>query len=78
MTRPSAECRVKVQEYVRKHFPDMKGVKPSVSSRKHGDQMRHRFTFRKTLQSSDGGRFQQILHLTTDAGGEVLKVSVSR
>jgi hypothetical protein len=68
----------RVQKYVRDHFPDMKGVKPSVSSRKSADQIRYRFTFRKTLQASDGQKLRQILHLTADEEGNVVKASVSR
>jgi len=78
MTKPSRKCRAKVQRYVRDHFPDIAGVKPRVSSRKYAGRMRHRFTFRRALQSSDGERFHQIAHVTTDEEGEVLKVTVSR
>ncbi len=78
MTKPSRKCRVRVQKYVRNHFPDMREAKPTVSSRKYAGEMRHRFTFRKTLHSGDGESFQQIVHLTTDEVGNVTKVSVSR
>jgi hypothetical protein len=78
MTRPSENCRVSAHEYLRDHFPDMKGVRPSVSSRKSGGQTRYRFTFRKALRSSDGERFRQIVNVTTDEEGNVVKVSVSR
>jgi hypothetical protein len=40
--------------------------------------MRHRFTYRKALSSSNGEKFQQVVHLTTDEEGRVLKVAVSR
>lgn len=78
MGRPSTDCKRRVQEHIRRHFPDMSGMKPTVSSRRYGGQVRHRFTFRKTLRSSDGGRYRQIVHVTTDEEGEVLKVAVSR
>ena len=78
MTRPSTDCRAKVQEYLGKRFPDMRGVRPTVASEEHEGQVRHRFTFRKTLRSSNGQSFRQVVHLTTDAKGKVLKVSVSR
>jgi hypothetical protein len=78
MTKPSAKCRARVKNYIRDHFPDMTSVKPSVSSRKHGGQLRHRFTFRKNLKSSNGGRFRQIVHVATDEEGNVTKVNVSR
>jgi hypothetical protein len=78
MTRPSNECRAKVQKYIRHHFPSMKDVKPRVSSRKYSGQLRHRFTFRKSLQPAGGGSFPQVLHVTADEQGNVIKVSVSR
>lgn len=78
MTKPSKKCRTKVRKYVRDHFPDMTGVKPTVSSRERAGRMRHRFTFRKALRSSDGERFHQIAHVTADEEGKVLKITVSR
>lgn len=78
MTRPTKECRSKVQKHLKEHFPEMAAVRPRVTSVNHGGHVRHRFTFRKALRSCNGERFQQIVHLTTDEGGQVLKVAVSR
>jgi hypothetical protein len=78
MTKPCKKCRARVQKYVQDHFPSMKGVKPSVSSRNHAGRVEHRFKFRKALRSSGAESFQQIVHLTTDEEGNVVKVSVSR
>jgi hypothetical protein len=78
MTRPSADCRAKVQQYVSRRFPDMRGVKPTVSVDTQEESVKYRFTFRKTLKASNGGSFKQIVHVTTDAEGKVLKVSASR
>lgn len=78
MARPSKECRRRVQKHIGQHFADMADVKPTVSTLKSGGKTRYRFTFRKALRSSDGERYKQIVHLTTDEGGEVLKVAVSR
>ncbi len=78
MTKPCRKSRDRVRKYVREHFPDMGGVRPSVSSRTHAGEVTYRFTFRRTLRSSDGKRFQQIVHLTADEEGNVTKVSVSR
>jgi hypothetical protein len=78
MARPSEDCRTRVQKHIKKHFPEMASVKPKVTSTNHGGQMRHRFTYRKALGSSDGDKFQQVVHLTTDKEGRVLKVAVSR
>ncbi len=78
MPKPSKECRTRVQKHVKKHFPEMAGVKPKVSSVNHEGQTRHRFTYRKALSSSNGQKFLQVVHLTTDEEGRVLKVAVSR
>lgn len=78
MAKPSAKCRAKVRKYVREHFPDMGGVRPSVSSGKSGGKLRHRFTYRRGLQASGGQSLKQIVHLTADEDGNVVKVSVSR
>jgi hypothetical protein len=78
MSGPNNKCESRVKKHIKDHFPEMAGVKPKVTSRNHGGQMRHRFTFRKALRSPDGEKFQQIVHLTADEDGKVLKVSVSR
>ncbi len=78
MSKPSAKCTARVKKYIRGHFPDMSSVKPSVSSRKHGGHLMHRFTFRRKLKSSDGGRFRQTVHVVTDEEGNVTKVNASK
>lgn len=78
MSTPTSQCRGRVRKHIKDHFPEMDGVRPKVTSRQHGGETRHRFTFRKTLRSANGQKFQQIVHLTTDEAGKVLKVSVSR
>ncbi len=78
MTRPTSECRDKVQKYIEDRFPEMGTVRPRVTTDNRDGKTRHRFTFRKALHSPNGGRFQQIVHLTADEEGRVLKVSVSR
>ncbi|NIN68184.1 MAG: hypothetical protein GTO63_26440 [Anaerolineae bacterium] len=78
MPKPSKECRTRAQKHLEKHFPEMASVKPRVSSTNRGGQARHRFTYRKALSSPNGEKFQQIVHLTTNEEGRVLKVAVSR
>jgi hypothetical protein len=78
MTKPTSECRDKVQKYIKEQFPQMATVRPKVTTNNRGGKTRHRFTFRKALRSPNGGQFQQIVHLTADEDGKVLKVSVSR
>jgi hypothetical protein len=78
MSTPSSGCRGRVRKHIKDHFPEMGGVRPKVTSSQLGGETRHRFTYRKTLRSANGQKFQQIVHLTTDEGGKVLKVSVSR
>ena len=78
MSGPTRECRGRVQKHLRDHFPEMSSVRPKVTTRNHSGRKRHHFTFRKALRSTNGVRFQQIVHLTSDEDGKVLKVSVSR
>jgi hypothetical protein len=78
MSTPSSQCRGRVRKHIKDHFPEMAGVRPKVTSRQHRGETRFRFTYRKTLRPANGQKFQQIVHLTTDEGGKVLKVSVSR
>jgi hypothetical protein len=78
MSTPSSQCRRRVNKHIKDHFPEMAGMRPKVTSSQHGGETRFRFTYRKTLRSGNGQKFQQIVHLTTDDGGKVLKVSVSR
>jgi hypothetical protein len=78
MTAPTKQCQTRVKKHIKEHFPDMAGAKPKISSESHGAETRHRFTYRKALRSANGVKFQQIVHLTTDENGKVLKVSVSR
>jgi len=78
MTGPTKECKGRVQKHIKDHFPEMAGVRPTVKTSNRAGETRHRFTFRKTLRSQNKGQFQQLVHLTADAEGKVLKVSVSR
>jgi hypothetical protein len=78
MTKPTSECRDKVRKYIKDRFPEMGSVRPKVTTNSRNGKTRHRFTFRKALSSPNGGQFQQIVHLTADEDGKVLKVSVSR
>jgi hypothetical protein len=78
MSTPSSQCRGRVRKHIKDHFPEMVGVRPKVTSSQQGGETRFRFTYRRTLRSANEKKFQQIVHLTTDEGGKVLKVSVSR
>ena len=78
MSRPTKECRGRVQKHLKSHFPEMSSVRPKVTTSDHSGKTRHHFTYRKALRSTNGVRFQQIVHLTSDDEGKVLKVSVSR
>lgn len=78
MTSPTKSCQAKVRKHVADQFPEMSGVRPTVKSSNHGGKTTHRFTFRKALHTAKGGDFQQIVHVTADEEGRVLKVSVSR
>lgn len=78
MSRPTKKCRSRVQKHLKDHFPEMSSVRPKVTTSNHSGRARHHFTYRKALRSTNGVRFQQIVHLTSDDDGKVLKVSVSR
>jgi hypothetical protein len=78
MTGPTKESKDRVQKYIEAHFPEMVSVRPRVTTTNRGNSKTHRFTYRKALRSANGAAFQQIVHLTTDEDGKVVKVSVSR
>lgn len=75
-----AETRLeRAKKYVAQSFPEMAEVSPQVSKAGPGDGATYTFTFRgKVARLAAGGNFQQIVRLTTDAQGEILKVAVSR
>jgi hypothetical protein len=78
MTGPKRESKERVQKYIEAHFPEMARVRPRVATSNRGGERRYRFTYRKALGPANEGAFQQVVHLTTDEEGKVLKVSVSR
>jgi hypothetical protein len=78
MTGPTKESKDRVQKYIEAHFPEMASARPRVTTSDHQGKRRHRFTYRKVLRSGNGRTFPQLVHLTTDEDGKVLKVSVSR
>jgi hypothetical protein len=78
MKGSTKECGDIVQKYIEAHFPEMASVRPRVTTSNHGNKRTHRFTYRKALRPTNEGAFQQVVHLTTDEDGKVLKVSVSR
>jgi hypothetical protein len=78
MTGPTKESKDRVQKYIEAHFPEMASVRPRVTTSNRGAKRTHRFTYRKALRSAAEGTFQQVVHLTSDEDGKVLKVSVSR
>jgi hypothetical protein len=78
MTSPSKSCQAKVRKHIVDHFPEMADVTPKVQTSNHGGKPTHRFTFKKALRAPKGGVFRQVVHVTTDDEGHVLKISVSR
>jgi hypothetical protein len=78
MRAPTKESKDRVRRYIEAHFPEMATVSPRVTTSNHGNKRTHRFTYRKAMRSASEGTFQQVVHLTTDEDGKVLKVSVSR
>ncbi|MBI2845531.1 MAG: hypothetical protein HYX86_03185 [Chloroflexi bacterium] len=68
----------RVKKYVAHNFPDMAEVSPQVSKAGPGSTASYIFTFRGKVAHLAGGNMQQILRVTTDAQGEILKVAASR
>lgn len=64
----------KVQGYIYRRFPEMKGVQPKVSP----SRGRYIYTFKKKLPVAGGGDLLQVVRVVADEDGEVIKVSVSR
>ncbi len=61
-------------DHVYSRFPDMKGARPSVS--KTGEV--RIFTFAKTLSEGLGPALKQVIKVSVDPNGKVLKVVASR
>lgn len=64
----------KVKRYVYERFPELTGVRPQASS----SRSRYIYTFKKRLPLPGGGTILQVVRVTADEKGEILKVSVSR
>lgn len=61
-------------DHVYRSFPDMKGARPRMSKRGP-----HRvFTFQKTMRERGGPVLKQVVKVTVDDAGKVLKVVASR
>jgi hypothetical protein len=61
-------------DHVYAAFPDMKGSRPTM---KQNGQVRV-FTFAKTLSDGSGPALKQIVRVSVDQSGKVLKVVASR
>jgi hypothetical protein len=61
-------------DHVYSAFPDMKGARPSM---KQAGEVRV-FTFAKTLSEGMGPALKQIIKVSVDPQGKVLKVVASR
>jgi hypothetical protein len=61
-------------DHVYSAYPDMKGARPSVREA-GGNRV---FVFEKTLSEKNGPALRQVVKVTVDSGGRVLKVVASR
>ena len=67
----------KVRDYVEGRFPELRGVRPTVSAPKQSSGGPYIYTFAKKI-STPAGHLSQVVRVTSDEAGAVLKVSVSR
>lgn len=68
-------AQAKVREYVKAHYPEMRGVRPTIDRKKNGRTV---FTFRQERPLPDGAILTQLVRVTADGSGRVVKVTVSR
>lgn len=69
------EAETKVREYMKAHYPEMKGVRPQIDRGKDGRTV---FTYRNERPLPDGKSLKQVIRVTADASGRVVKVAASR
>lgn len=77
MSMSSEQRLSRVRQYVEGRFPELKGVRPTLSAPKQGTSGPYLYTFAKNV-STPAGKLSQVVRVTSDEFGEILKVSVSR
>lgn len=74
----------KAKETVRKKFPEMTGIKPTVSARKAGSkggkgtETLYVLTFQKSILLEDGGHLMRVVRITMDQRGKIIKLTTSK
>ena len=59
-------------------FPELKGVRPRVTSQRIKGEERFLLTFKTTVPLPDGGSLPTIVRAVADSNGKILKLSSSR
>jgi len=60
--------------HVARRFPELGGVRPTAS----GPAERKTFTFAKNVEIAPGRTLRQVVRVTVDGNGRILKVAASR
>ncbi len=68
-------AKAEVRKYVKALYPEMRGVRPTVDRGKNGSTV---FTYRNERPLPDGETLEQVVRVTADASGRVVKVIASR
>ncbi|MFQ5945178.1 MAG: hypothetical protein ACE5NC_02910 [Anaerolineae bacterium] len=68
-------AEAKVREYVKARYPEVRGVRPTADRKKNGRTV---FTYRIERPLPDGKTLTQVVRVTADASGRVVKATVSR
>jgi len=66
----------KISRKVRRQFPEMTGVQPSV--RQSGDENRYVLTYKGTANLPGGHTLRRVVRVTADQKGHVLRMSTSK
>lgn len=69
----------KITRKVVRQFPEMKGVKPTVSSGKRSGELQHyTLTYKGTAELPGGRSMRRVVRVQADENGNVLRMSTSK
>jgi hypothetical protein len=72
-----ASRRGRAKSHVEGHFPSMRDVEPTHSTRRQGEAMLHVYTFKKKF-TVEGGTLSQVIRVFVDEAGKVVKAVSSK
>jgi hypothetical protein len=70
-----ADLKKKVEQQIQKKFPEVAGVKPTVSSRPDNQYL---FVFNAKAKMADGKTFTHTIRVVVNDQGKILKTTTSR